>query len=200
MKLKSYRRGIGELSSFPRKREPSFADHARPRWVPACAGMTIQLTATWFSVRSAATPGPHPGHARQSPWQCKTGWGLRRFAKGPSGNKCFTSRLVRPRRRDRRRPSVHVFPLMVSAKTWMVGPSPTMTMKHEPCLNRFTYSSTGPNTEPGSLQASLHRHGAGFIQGAGRPTAGRNSQWRIRKTLMLHPTRGSPLRLSCRPV
>src|SRR4029077_18199911 len=43
-----------------------------------------------------------------------------------------------------RGPFIHVFPLRVAAKTWMVGPSPTMTMKHEPCLNRFTYSSTGP--------------------------------------------------------
>ena len=78
-------------------------------------------------------------------------------AKGPSGNKCFTSRLVRPRRHDRRRPSVHVFPLMVSAKTWMVGPSPTMTMKHEPCLNRFTYSSTGPKPAIVSAAASVLR-------------------------------------------
>src|SRR6478736_2317451 len=77
-------------------------------------------------------------------------------AKGPSGNKCFTSRLVRPRRRDRRRPSVHVFPLMVSAKTWMVGQSPTMTMKHEPCLNRFTYSSTGPK-DPDKIIAAVKR-------------------------------------------
>jgi hypothetical protein len=91
-------------------------------------------------------------------------------SKDPLDNECYNSRPASYYRHGRRRLAIHVFPSIPTAKSWMAGPSPAMTMKQhrarlDSLIPQRTLSTAGVRGLAGvgggiarSAQADIARH------------------------------------------